>query len=88
MQSPLVLTDIFRGILFGLAVFAVVAVLTRLLTRREPLRRLANPLYLLAFTAGAAIFLRVNPTLTRPAFVPYFHALVLFSIACLVGWIE
>jgi small-conductance mechanosensitive channel/CRP-like cAMP-binding protein len=83
MQSPLVLTDIFRGILFGLVVFAVVAVLTRLLTRREPLRRLANPLYLLAFTAGAAIFLRVNPSLTGPAFVPYFHALVLFSIAYL-----
>ncbi|MBF8261699.1 MAG: MscS Mechanosensitive ion channel, partial [candidate division NC10 bacterium] len=83
MQSPLVLTDIFRGILFGLVVFAVVAVLTRLLTRREPLRRLAHPLYLLAFTAGAAIFLRVNPTLTGPAFVPYFHALVLFSIVYL-----
>src|SRR5574341_2036787 len=83
MQSPLVLTDIFRGILFGLVVFAVVAVLTRLLTRREPLWRLANPLYLLAVTAGAAIFLRVNPSLTGPASVPYFHALVLFSIAYL-----
>jgi len=83
MQSPLVLTDIFRGILYGLVVFAVVAVLTRLLTRREPMRRLAHPLYLLAFTAGTAIFLRVNPTLTGPAFVPYFHALVLFSIAYL-----
>ncbi|HZY32112.1 MAG TPA: mechanosensitive ion channel family protein [Candidatus Methylomirabilis sp.] len=83
MQRPLVLTDIFRGILFGLVVFAVVAVLTRLLTRREPLRRLANPFYVLAFTAGAAIFLRVNPTLTGPAFTPYFHALVLFSIAYL-----
>ena len=83
MQSPLVLTDIFRGILFGLGVFTAIAVLARLLTRREPLRRLSNPLYLLAFTAGAAVFLQVNPTLARPAFVPYFHAVVLFSLAYL-----
>jgi small-conductance mechanosensitive channel/CRP-like cAMP-binding protein len=83
MQSPLVLTDIFRGILFGLGVFTAIAVLARFLTRREPLRRLSNPLYLLAFTAGAAVFLQVNPTLARPAFVPYFHAAVLFSLAYL-----
>ena len=83
MQSPLVLTDIFRGILFGLAVFAVVALLARLLTRREPLSRLAHPLYLVAFTAGTSVFLRVNPTLSGPVFTPYFHALILFSIVYL-----
>ena len=76
MQGPLVVTGIFRGILYGLAVFATVALLTRLFTRRHPFRRLANPLYLLAFIAGAAIFLRTHPALTGPAFAPYFRALI------------
>jgi len=84
MQSPLVVTDILRGILYGLVVFAVVAFLARLLTRRDPFGRLANPLYLVAFTAGTAVFLRVNPTLSGPAFTPYFHALILLSIFYLV----
>ena len=83
MQGPLVVTGIFRGILYGLAVFAAVALLTRLFTRRHPFRRLANPLYLLAFIAGAAIFLRTRPALTGPAFAPYFRALILFSIVYL-----
>ena len=83
MQSPLGWGDILRGILYGLAVFGVISILTRLLTRRHPLGRLANPLYMAAFTAGAAVFLRSNPTLTGPAFAPYFYALILFSIAYL-----
>ncbi len=83
MQTPLIWGDILWGILYGLAVFSVVAILTRLLTHRHPLKRLAYPLYLVGFTAGAAVFLRSNPTLTRPTFAPYFHALILFSIVYL-----
>lgn len=83
MQSPLVLTDIFRGILFGLGVFTVIAVLTRLLTRRSGVKRLSNPLYLLAFVAGAAVFLWANPTLIPSTLAPYFRALAIFSIAYL-----
>ena len=83
MQSPLLLTDILRGILFGLVVFAVIAVLTRLLTRRSGLKRLSNPLYLLAFVAGATVFLWANPTLIPSTLAPYFRALAIFSIAYL-----
>lgn len=75
----MVLSPILRGVLYGLAVFAVGALLIRLFTRRHPFSRLAHPLYLAVFTAGAAAFLRANPTLTGPAFVPYFQALILFS---------
>jgi len=69
--------------LYAVAVFAVGAFLIRLVTRRPPFSRLANPLYLALFTVGAALFLRANPTLTGPAFSPYFLALVLFSSAYL-----
>ncbi len=77
------MSPILRGVLYAFALFAVGAFLVRLITRRQPLRRLANPLYLVVFTAGAAVFLRANPTLTGPAFAPYFQALILFSIAYL-----
>lgn len=84
MGGLIVLNTILWGILYALAVFVVGAFLTRLLTRRPPFRRLANPLYLTVFTASAAIFLRANPTLKGPAFAPYFQALSLFAGAYLV----
>lgn len=79
----MVLSLILRGVLYGLAVVSIGAFLTRILTRRHPFRRLANPLYLVVFTAGAAVFLNANPPLTGPAFGPYFQALIFFSIAYL-----
>jgi len=81
MQTPFMFNDLFRGMLYALIVVSALAFFTHLLARRHLLRRLANPLYLLAFTAGAAVFLRTNPGLARAAVVPYFHALILFSIA-------
>ena len=83
MGSPLDLNNILQGILYALGVFAVGVLLVRILTRRPPFKRLTNPLYLAVFTIGAAVFLRTNPSLTGPAFAPYFQALVLFSIAYL-----
>ncbi len=79
----MVLSPILRGVLYGLAVVAVGALLIRLFTRRHPFSRLAHPLYLAVFTAGVAAFLRANPTLTGPAFPPYFQGLILFSSAYL-----
>ncbi len=77
------LNHILQGILYAVAVFAVGAFLVHLVTRRPPFSRLAHPLYLAVFTVGTALFLRVNPTFTGPAFSPYFLALVLFSSAYL-----
>ncbi len=78
------MAEIIRGAIYALAVFGAIVALTRLLTRRQSLKRLANPLYLAAFTAGAAVFLRANPALSRPIIATYFRALVLFSAAYLV----
>lgn len=77
------LIDIARGVVYGLIAFGLIAVFSRLLTRRSGLRRLSNPLYLLAFVAGAAVFLWTNPALIGPTLAPYFRALAIFSIAYL-----
>ncbi len=78
------MVEIIRGTIYGLAVFGIIIALTRLLARRHSLKGLANPLYLSAFTAGAAVFLRTNPALSRPTIAMYFRALVLFSVAYLI----
>jgi small-conductance mechanosensitive channel/CRP-like cAMP-binding protein len=83
MQSPVFLNEMSRGIVYAVAVFGVGVFLIRLATRRPPLRHLTNPLYLLAFSAGAAAFLRTNPTLASPTVARYYHALLLFSMAYL-----
>ena len=83
MQSPVFLNEMSRGIVYAVAVFGVGVFLIRLATRRPPLRHLTNPLYLLAFSAGAAAFLRTNPALASRAVTPYYHALLLFSMAYL-----
>jgi small-conductance mechanosensitive channel/CRP-like cAMP-binding protein len=83
MWSPVFLNHIVLGILYGFIVFAVIILLTRLITRRPPFGRLLHPFNLLAFTAGAAVFLRANPTLTGPSFAPYFQALIIFTGAYL-----
>ena len=78
------MTEIIWGTIYAFAVFGAIIALTRLLTRRQPLKRLANPLYLSAFTAGVAVFLRANPALSRPIITMYFRALALSSAAYLI----
>ena len=83
MAGALDLNSVLRGVLYALGVFAVGILAIRFATRHQPFKTLANPLYLLAFTAAAAVFVRVNPGLAGPAVAPYYRALVLFSIVYL-----
>src|SRR5574341_752504 len=80
MIGPLDINSVVRGLLYALGVFAVGILSIRFATRHHPFKTLGNPLYLLAFTAAAAVFVRVNPGLAGPAIAPYYRALVLFSI--------
>jgi small-conductance mechanosensitive channel/CRP-like cAMP-binding protein len=83
MPETVAFVDILRGILYGFIVFALIAAIARLLTRRHPWTQLANSLYFLAFTAGVAVFLRVNPALKRPPVGSYYQALILFAFVYL-----
>jgi small-conductance mechanosensitive channel/CRP-like cAMP-binding protein len=79
MDTTPVMSEVFRGAVYTAAILAVGGVLVWLVTRRQSVRRLANPLFLLVITAAAGAFLRANPDLAGPPVTPYYRALVIFA---------